>query len=83
MQEALTNVRRHSGATQCRVGLAHLPQSLQIEVVDNGAGPPAESVEGHGLIGMRERALLYGGEFSAGPDQGGGFRVRARLPVPA
>ena len=83
VQEALTNVRRHSGATQCRVGVAHLPQSLQIEVVDNGAGPPAESVEGHGLIGMRERALLYGGEFSAGPDQGGGFRVRARLPVPA
>ena len=55
-----------------------------IEVVDSGAGRPARAaVEGHGLIGMRERAHLYGGEFSAGPDEGGGFRVRARLPVPA
>jgi signal transduction histidine kinase len=81
IQEAITNVVRHAGTGQCRVSIERQDDELSIEVVDNGRGG-AISGTGFGLVGMRERAGLLGGDFSAGPRPGGGFRVSARLPVP-
>ncbi len=82
IQEALTNVVRHAGTSQCRVSIDREDDQLSIEVVDSGRGG-AISGSGFGIVGMRERAGLLGGEFAAGPRPGGGFRVAARLPLPA
>jgi signal transduction histidine kinase len=80
VQEALTNTRRHAHARTARVRLDRSPDALDIEVTDDGdAGAGGRA--GHGLIGMRERAALYGGTLSAGPAPGGGFRVAATLPL--
>lgn len=81
VQEALSNVRRHSGATAACVRLRHGAGRLEIEVRDDGTGG-RDVVPGHGLLGMRERAALYGGSLTAGRDPGGGFVVTAVLPVP-
>jgi signal transduction histidine kinase len=82
IQEAVTNVVRHSGTDRCQVCIDQQDGQLSIEVTDNGhGGGPAGT--GYGIIGMRERAALLGGDFSAGPRPDGGFRVAARLPVPA
>jgi signal transduction histidine kinase len=81
IQEAVTNVVRHAGTGQCRVSIDREDDLLSIEIVDNGRGG-AVAGTGFGIVGMRERAGLLGGEFSAGPRPGGGFRVAARLPVP-
>jgi signal transduction histidine kinase len=82
VQEALTNVRRHSGATRCEVSLDYRTDCVSVAVVDNGRGnDPSAGPGGHGLIGMRERVGLYGGDLSAGPEPAGGFAVRATLPV--
>jgi signal transduction histidine kinase len=82
IQEAVTNVVRHAGTARCRVTIDQQDDQLAIEVVDDGRGGlPAGT--GYGILGMRERAALLAGEFSAGPRPGGGFRVAARLPVPA
>jgi signal transduction histidine kinase len=85
VQEALTNVIRHAGPTRARVAISYRPEDVTIEVTDEGPRGPAprpvsRSGGGHGLIGMRERAVLFGGELAAGPD-GAGFRVRASLPT--
>ena len=80
VQEALTNVRRHARATTARVRLTYTPASLRIDVTDDGRGRTGTHT-GHGLIGMHERAALYGGTLFAGPADGGGFRVTAVLPV--
>jgi signal transduction histidine kinase len=82
VQEALTNVRRHSSATQCDVYVTYRPGEVLIQVSDNGTGPSASPAEGHGIIGMRERAHLYAGELTASAHERGGYEVRARLPVP-
>ena len=82
IQEAVTNVVRHAGAGQCRVLIDQQDGQLSIEVTDSGRGDPVAGT-GYGITGMRERAKLLGGDFSAGPRPGGGFRVAARLPVPA
>jgi signal transduction histidine kinase len=83
VQEALTNARRHAGpGASAQVAVRIEPGSVQIEVTDSGSGTPGQS-SGHGLLGLRERVALYGGEFHAGPADGGGFRVLARLPLPA
>jgi signal transduction histidine kinase len=79
-QEALTNVRRHSGAQHVVVRLTVRADELFLEVRDDGRGPVGQRV-GHGLVGMRERAALYGGTLELGPVAGGGFRVAAILPV--
>lgn len=80
-QEALTNALRHGGG-QATLTVELGPQAVEIAVSDDGAGRPAEHVAtgGHGLVGMRERVALYGGELQAGLRPGGGFAVRARLP---
>jgi signal transduction histidine kinase len=82
IQEAVTNVARHSGTGRCQVCIDQQDGQLLIEVTDSGrGGSPAGT--GYGITGMRERAALLGGDFSAGPRAGGGFRVAARLPLPA
>ncbi|HSL11929.1 MAG TPA: histidine kinase [Actinomycetota bacterium] len=80
VQEALTNSLRHAGGASARVLLRYAPDALEIEVVDDGRGPVDHDGGGHGLIGMRERVQLFGGELTAGAAPGGGFAVRARLP---
>ena len=82
VQEALTNVLKHSGASQAEVGVEYTPDQLRIEVRDNGRGAAARNGgSGHGLIGIRERVKLYGGEMSTGSANGGGFVLSARLPL--
>jgi signal transduction histidine kinase len=87
LQEALTNVLRHAGPTDVVLRLTSAGGALDLVVEDAGprAGRPAESVagSGHGLVGMRERVAVYAGELQAGPRPGGGWAVRARLPLPA
>jgi signal transduction histidine kinase len=82
IQEAVTNVVRHAGTGQCQVCIGQQDGQLSIEVTDSGRGGSAAET-GYGITGMRERATLLGGDFSAGPRPGGGFRVTARLPLPA
>ena len=81
IQEAVTNVVRHAGTGQCQVLIDQQDGQLSIEVTDSGRGGSVAGA-GYGITGMRERAALLGGDFSAGPRPGGGFRVAARLPVP-
>jgi signal transduction histidine kinase len=82
IQEAVTNVVRHAGTDRCLVWIDQQDEYLSIEVTDSGrGGGPAGT--GYGITGMGERAALLGGDLSAGPRPGGGFRVAARLPVPA
>lgn len=81
VQEAVTNVVRHAGSTRCRVSVDQQNTQLSIEITDDGRGCSATGT-GYGITGMRERAALLGGDLSAGPCPGGGFRVAARLPVP-
>jgi signal transduction histidine kinase len=81
VQEALTNVARHSGAGNATVRVHFAESGLAIEVTDDGRGLRGDPVPGHGLIGMRERAALFGGELEYGPVAGTGFRVAARLPA--
>ena len=84
VQEALTNVRKHSGASHVRVAVTRTGNRLDVEVADDGeagAGTLTSTGSGHGLIGMRERVELYGGSLDAGPLPGAGFRVHASLPV--
>jgi signal transduction histidine kinase len=80
IQEAVTNVVRHAGTDQCRVLIDQQDGQLSIEVTDSGRGGSVAGT-GYGITGMRERAALLGGDFSADPRPGGGFRVAARLPV--
>jgi signal transduction histidine kinase len=80
VQEALTNALKHAGDAHARVRISYGPESVEIEVSDDGPGHP-ESGGGHGLVGMRERVALYGGRFAAGPGEAGGFTVHVSLPV--
>jgi signal transduction histidine kinase len=93
IQESLTNTAKHAAGTSASVRLAFRPGALALAVEDDGppdgrsgAAPTAGPVvgeEGHGIIGMRERAAALGGWLSAGPRAGGGFRVLAELPAQA
>ncbi|WP_225846726.1 sensor histidine kinase [Streptomyces sp. HPF1205] len=84
VQEALTNIVRHSGARAARVRLAYLPGLLDLSVDDDGpAVDGGETGGGNGLVGMRERAAALGGTVETGPRPDGGFRVHARLPLAA
>ena len=86
VQEALTNAIKHAASAQARVTVAYEPNEVAVSVEDDGEGPRdgfdlEEAGGGHGLVGMRERAALYGGIVQAGRRRGGGFTVRARLPT--
>jgi signal transduction histidine kinase len=84
LQESITNVIRHAGPARVTVSLTYGPADLQLRITDDGCGPRHAdgSQGGRGIVGMRERAALLGGELTAGPRQGGGFQVQARLPLP-
>lgn len=82
VQEALTNARRHAPGADVDVELSYRADGLHLRVRDYGPGAPGgEAVEGHGLMGMRERAALAGGTFSVGPAEAGGFEVDVTLPT--
>ena len=83
VQEALTNVLKHAGPARADVTIGCTDGAVTIEITDDGAGEPGERdpAGGHGLAGMRERVAIFGGELRAGPRPGGGFAVRARLPL--
>jgi signal transduction histidine kinase len=85
VQEALTNTLKHARAARATVIVRYEPGDVVLEVLDDGAGPNGNGSivdsGGHGLVGMRERVALYGGRLEAGRRRGGGFAVRARLPV--
>lgn len=84
VQEAMTNIVRHSGSRAARIRLGHLPGCVEVQVDDDGpAVASGDSGGGNGLVGMRERAAALGGTVEAGPRPDGGFRVRARLPLGA
>jgi signal transduction histidine kinase len=81
VQEALTNARKHAGAVAAQVRVRYWDGGVEVEVANApGAGGNGDGA-GHGLVGMRERVRVYGGTLEAGPQAGGGFRVRARLPL--
>jgi signal transduction histidine kinase len=83
VQEALTNALKHAGPARAHVLVRFAPDALELEVYDDGPGAGGETTGGNGLVGMRERAALFGGELEAGRPKEGGFRVRARLPLRA
>jgi signal transduction histidine kinase len=81
VQEALTNALKHAGNAHAEVRIRYGPESLELEIVDDGPGAAAPAAGGHGLVGMRERVALYGGRLDAGRRAGGGFEVSVKLPV--
>ena len=86
VQEAITNVVRHSGATSATIALQYDAESLAVTVQDSGRGldhpdQPQASMNGTGIVGMRERAEALGGSLQVGPGEAGGVRVHAVLPV--
>ena len=84
VQEALTNAIKHAGPARARVNVSIDAQAVELEVSDTGHGPARgheSDGAGHGLIGMSERVALYGGELRTGRSAGGGFEVRARIPL--
>ena len=81
VQEGLTNALKHSGAEHVKVSVLYDDDALAIEVRDDGRGTGADDGMGHGLVGVRERVLVYGGEMSAGRDAAGGFLLSSRLPI--
>jgi signal transduction histidine kinase len=83
VQEALTNALRHAGPARARVVLRYLADDLELEISDDGRGTGDESGSGYGLVGMRERVDVYGGELQAGRRPGGGYALRVRLPLPS
>ena len=84
VQEALTNTLKHAAASRADVRVRYWPDELEVEIIDDGRGATVlsgTSPGGLGLIGMRERAALHGGQLTAGPASGGGFAVRVKLPT--
>jgi signal transduction histidine kinase len=79
VQEALTNTLRHAGPAHAWVAVRYAGEDVEIEVANDGSSESRDG--GHGLVGMRERVALCGGELTSGPRPGGGFRIAARLPV--
>jgi len=87
IQEALTNVLRHAHARTVQLDLRYEPSQVVIRIRDDGtAASPGQAgsngQNGHGISGMRERALALSGQFTAGPHPDGGFQVRCALPTP-
>jgi signal transduction histidine kinase len=83
VQEALTNALKHAGPARARVIVRYEHESVELEISDDGRGEDPAADGGHGLVGMRERVSLVGGDLEAGAASGGGYLVRARLPLNA
>ena len=81
VQEALTNTLKHAGPARAEVTVRYEDGLVTLEIADSGHGPDGGRGAGHGLVGMRERAAMLGGELEAARADSGGFTVRARLPV--
>jgi signal transduction histidine kinase len=84
VQEALTNALKHAGPARALVRVRYRRDELELEILDDGPGPAADATNGaggHGLIGMRERVSMFGGDLAAGERSGGGYSVHARLPL--
>jgi signal transduction histidine kinase len=81
VQEGLTNALKHARATRADVTMRYEPSALQLEIRDDGLGSTTSDGLGHGLVGIRERVKIYGGEMSAGVANGGGFLLKTRLPL--
>jgi signal transduction histidine kinase len=81
VQEGLTNALRHARATKADVIVRYRPGELQLEVRDDGVGSSTTDGRGHGLVGIRERVKIFGGEMTAGSANGGGFVLNTRLPL--
>ena len=91
VQEALTNVLKHGGGAPTQVAMQFGEGGLDLAITDSGSGAPTPpehgpghqaytAAGGHGIIGMRERVAMFGGQLSAGPLPGGGYEVRAHIP---
>ena len=83
VQESLTNALKHAGPACAQVTIRYGREVLDLEITDDGRRTRNGEGTGHGLVGMRERVALYGGEFEAGPRRRDGYAVRARLPIEA
>src|SRR6266511_2840103 len=83
VQEGLTNALKHARASNAEVTVRYRPDELQIEISDNGEGSSTSNGLGHGLVGVRERVKIYGGQMSAGSANGSGFILSTRLPLSA
>jgi signal transduction histidine kinase len=83
VQEALTNAIKHAGASRAEVVVRYREGAVELLIRDDGRGISDGKAEsgGHGLVGMRERVAVYGGELEAGPRPNGGYELRARLPL--
>jgi signal transduction histidine kinase len=81
VQEGLTNALRHAQGTHAEVVVRYVDDGVELEVADDWPGANGTELEGHSLAGMRERVALFGGTLDAGPREGGGFVLRAQLPV--
>ena len=81
VQEGLTNTLKHARAQSAEVLVRYEDGGVELTVSDDGEGGGDGGGSGHGLVGIRERVSVYGGELDAGPRPGGGFRLRARLPL--
>jgi signal transduction histidine kinase len=81
VQEALTNALKHAGPAHAWVSVRYADDEVEIEIENDGTSDGAAEANGHGLVGMRERVALCGGELHLGPRPGGGFKISARLPV--
>jgi signal transduction histidine kinase len=81
VQEGLTNAIKHARARRAQVLVRYSDGGIEVTVSDDGRGAGSGDGGGHGLVGMRERVTVYGGELEAGPRPEGGYLLRARLPL--
>jgi len=81
VQEALTNALKHAGPARAHVRVRYAPDELELEITDDGAGTGDGAGSGHGLVGMRERVAVFGGDLQAGRISDGGYALRVRLPI--
>ena len=81
VQEGLTNALKHAHASHAEVTVRYRPDDIQLQVADDGNGPPPTNAHGNGLVGIRERVSIYGGQMTAGRSPAGGFVLTARLPI--
>ena len=81
IQEGLTNALKHAHASHADVTVRYGANELQLEILDDGRGAATTNGVGHGLVGIRERVKIYGGEMTAGSETGGGFLLSTRLPL--
>jgi signal transduction histidine kinase len=81
VQEALTNTLKHAGPARAHVIVRYLPDGLELEILDDGRGDGNGGGSGHGLVGIRERVGVYGGELYAGRRDEGGYGLKVVLPL--